>query len=66
MKITFNIQKKHLTIFMVFVFIFVLLLDMIIIEKKKIMRFVGHNIDHVLYLLLVLALVGILGKGVII
>lgn len=48
------------------VFIVALFLDMIIIEKKKIMRFVGHNIDHILYLLLVLVLIGIWGKGVII
>lgn len=50
----------------VIVFIAVLLLDMIIVEKKKVMRFVGHNIDHILYLLLVLVLIGIWGKGVII
>lgn len=50
----------------IIVFIFALLLDMIIIEKKKVMRFVGHNIDHILYLLLVLVLVGIWSKGVII
>src|SRR3989338_4718172 len=31
----------------VFIFIFILLLDMIIIEKKKVMRFVGHNADHI-------------------
>jgi hypothetical protein len=50
----------------IFVFIFALLLDMIIVEKKKVMRFVGHNIDHILYLLLVLVLIGIWSKGVII
>ena len=50
----------------ILVFIFALFLDMIIIEKKKVMRFVGHNIDHILYLLLVLSLVGIWSKGVII
>lgn len=50
----------------IFVFIFALILDMIIVEKKKVMRFVGHNIDHILYLLLILVLIGIWGKGVII
>jgi hypothetical protein len=50
----------------VIVFIFALLLDMIIVEKKKVMRFVGHNVDHILYLLLILVLVGIWGKGVVI
>jgi uncharacterized protein YkwD len=50
----------------ILVFIFAFFLDMIIIEKKKVMRFVGHNIDHILYLVLVLSLVGIWSKGVII
>jgi len=50
----------------ILVFIFALFLDMIIIEKKKVMRFVGHNIDHILYLILVLTLIGIWSKGVII
>ena len=50
----------------ILVFIFALFLDMIIIEKKKVMRFVGHNIDHILYLLLVLLLISIWSKGVIV
>jgi uncharacterized protein YkwD len=50
----------------IIVFIVALFLDMIIVEKKKVMRFVGHNIDHILYLLLILILIGIWGKGVII
>ena len=57
---------SNIYVMIIFIFIFVFLLDMIIIEKKKVMRFVGHNIDHVLYLILVLALVGVLSKGVII
>ena len=56
----------NIGIIIIFIFIFVLLLDMIIVEKKKIARFVGHNTDHILYLLLILSLVGILSKGVII
>lgn len=47
-------------------FLFALILDMIIVERKKIVRFVGHNIDHIFYLLLVFLLIGILSKGVII
>jgi len=63
-----NIQSlsSNIYIFMVFVLIFAFLVDMIIIENKKVMRFVGHNVDHILYLVLVLVLVGIFGKGVII
>jgi uncharacterized protein YkwD len=50
----------------IIIFIAVLFVDMIVIEKKKVMRFVGHNMDHILYLLLVLVLIGIWGKGVVI
>jgi hypothetical protein len=47
-------------------FIFVLLLDMFIIERKKVVRFVGHNLDHVLFLVAMFAIVIILLKGAII
>lgn len=57
---------SNIYVMVTLIFILVFLLDMIIIERKKVMRFVGHNMDHVFYLLLVLALVGVLSKGVII
>jgi hypothetical protein len=47
-------------------FIFVLLLDMVVIERKKIVRFVGHNLDHVFFLGVMLVVVVILLKGSII
>ncbi|MEK7518222.1 MAG: CAP domain-containing protein [Patescibacteria group bacterium] len=49
-----------------FIFLFALILDMIIVERKKIVRFVGHNIDHIFYFIFVLLLVGVLTKGVVI
>lgn len=56
----------NINVLIVLLFIFAFLLDMIIIEKNRVMRFVGHNIDHILYLILILVLIGVLGKGVII
>jgi hypothetical protein len=47
-------------------FIFVLLLDMVVIERKKIVRFVGHNLDHVFFLGAILIVAVILLKGSII
>lgn len=44
-------------------FIFILILDMIIIERKKIVRFVGHNLDHVIFLSLILIIILIIFKG---
>ena len=46
--------------------IFVLILDMIAIERKKIVRFVGHNLDHVIFFSAVFAIIIILVKGAII
>jgi uncharacterized protein YkwD len=47
-------------------FIFVLILDMVVIERKKITRFVGHNLDHVIFLGVMFLIVIILLKGAII
>jgi hypothetical protein len=47
-------------------FIFVLLLDMLLVERKKIVRFVGHNLDHILFLGVIFVIVVILLKGSII
>lgn len=44
-------------------FILILVLDMVIIERRKIVRFVGHNLDHVLFLSLILIVILILFKG---
>ena len=48
------------------VFILSLLLDIIIVERKRVIRFVGHNIDHVFFLVLMMLIIGALSKGVII
>lgn len=45
------------------IFIFVLILDMVIIERKKILRFVGHNLDHILFFGLIFALILVILKG---
>jgi hypothetical protein len=50
----------------VILFIFALLLDMLVIERKKVVRLVGHNLDHVFFLTLVLVMVTLIVKGAII
>lgn len=68
MKPLINSQTFSLTLtgIILFTFIFVLLLDMIVIERRKIVRFVGHNMDHVLFFSLMILIVLILAKGSII
>lgn len=47
-------------------FILILILDMILIKRRKIIRFVGHNIDHIFYLSLILIVILFLARGLII
>jgi hypothetical protein len=47
-------------------FIFALILDMIIIERRKVIRLVGHNMDHILFLTLILLLITLIVKGAIV
>lgn len=46
-------------------FIFVLIMDMLFIERKKIVRFVGHNFDHILFLSIISLIILVISKGVI-
>lgn len=61
LSLSYNLDKTILILF-----VMVLLLDMIAVERKKIVRLVGHNIDHIFFLLLILLLISILSKGVIV
>lgn len=60
-----NALSKSLGIIIVALFIFVFILDMIIIERKKIVRLVGHNLDHIFFLTAILVLIIMITKGVI-
>ena len=44
-------------------FIFIFVADMILIEKRKIIRFVGHNLDHIAFLSLVLIFIVFVSRG---
>lgn len=44
-------------------FIFIFVVDMVIIEKRKIVRFVGHNLDHITFLSLVLLFIVLVSRG---
>lgn len=46
-------------------FIVIFILDMIFIERKKIIRFVGHNIDHIAFLSLILLFIIFVNRGTI-
>lgn len=48
---------KSISVVFLFFIIAILILDLIIVEKKKIPRIVGHNLDHVIILVLLLVFI---------
>lgn len=57
---------SNISIIVLSVFMLTLVLDMLVVKRKKIIRFVGHNLDHIFFLGLVFILIiGAFGKGVI-
>lgn len=57
--------SKNIAFLLLGVFISLLLLDMIIVERNNIVRFVGHNVDHIIYLIILLLIVLIVTRGTI-
>lgn len=57
---------KGISLIILFVFVGTLLLDLIIIKRKNIARIIAHNIDTILFLLVIAATIFIIGNGVII
>jgi hypothetical protein len=57
--------NQRIAIGIIILLITVLVIDAIVIERKKIARLVAHNLDHIIYLVIILLLVIILGKGII-
>ncbi len=60
-----NFFFHNLGVSLLVLFIFTLMLDMILVEKKKIVRFVGHNIDHILFLGMILLIIVVINRGII-
>lgn len=55
----------NFVLFFALLFISILILDMFVIERKKIKRFVGHNLDHVLFFTAIILIMIIIARGVI-
>lgn len=56
---------KELGVVVASVFLLVLLLDLVIIERRKIIRVTSHNIDHIVYFVIILLMVLVFGRGAI-
>lgn len=57
-----TVTKSISVVFLIFI-ITILVLDLLIVEKKKIPRIVGHNLDHVIILILFLVFILIERSG---
>lgn len=55
---------KNISFWIIALFIIVLLLDMLIVERKKIVRFVGHNLDHIAFFSMLLFVIILFGRGI--
>ncbi len=58
--------SQNLAIGIVLIFLGVLILDMVVIERGKVTRFVGHNLDHIFYFTIILLILIIIARGIII
>lgn len=57
--------KQNLALAILAILIIVLVLDAIIIERRKIVRVVSHNLDHIIFLSILLLAAIIIGGGII-
>lgn len=55
--IDIDIASKTSLLFILFILLFTLTLDLFIIERRKIVRLVGHNIDHILMIVMFILVV---------
>lgn len=56
---------KSVTQFLLLLFIVIFILDLVLIERKRITRLVGHNLDHIMFLLAVLLFIIFMSTGAI-
>ncbi len=58
-------MTRQISFFIILFIIALLIMDVIIIKRKKIVRVVSHNLDHIFFLAIILITAIIIGKGVI-
>lgn len=61
-----DVLSKDIAYLITALLLMILISDLAYIERRKIIRFVGHNLDHIFFLTFILILISILAKGVIV
>ena len=64
-KPNFSISYELIMI-LIFSLVAILMVDLIFVERNKVVRFVGHNLDHALFLVVVLIIITLFSTGAII
>lgn len=55
--------SKNISTLLVLILLGVLIIDLFLIERKKIIRLISHNVDHIIFLIIILITILIFGKG---
>lgn len=55
--------SKNFILIFALLFIFILILDMIFVERKKVTRFIGHNLDHIFFFSIIVLIVIVIARG---
>lgn len=58
--------SKNFTVFIILFLVTLLIIDIIVIERKKIVRVISHNVDHIIFLVIILLILLILSKEAVI
>jgi cysteine-rich secretory family protein len=60
-----NSLKRNISFAIIGFFLMILAIDAIVVERKKIARVFSHNVDHILFLLFVLLVGMLIGRGLV-
>ncbi|HUD44317.1 MAG TPA: CAP domain-containing protein [Patescibacteria group bacterium] len=61
-----NSFSKEIAVLVIIILLVALILDILIMQRRKIFRLVAHNVDHVIFLVMILLIIlFIIGRGII-
>ncbi len=60
-----NVLTRNLSLLITLMFIVILILDITMVERRRIVRLVGHNLDHIFFLSLVLLFIIFVSRGIV-
>lgn len=55
--------SKNFILIFALIFIFILIVDMLFVERKKVTRFIGHNLDHIFFFSVVVLIIIVIARG---